>query len=68
MRAFALLRAGQCVNNRGETIGFVNLEDSLAGSKEEEYLGCSKDQLSGDEVKLVPLSMLCGNVQLGSPA
>lgn len=42
---------GQCFNNLGLSIGFINLGDGIAGSSEEEYFGCVKDQLSGDEVR-----------------
>jgi hypothetical protein len=30
---------GTCVNNRGGTIGYLNTEDHMAGSRDEEYLG-----------------------------
>jgi len=57
---------GECVNNRDKTIGYINREDYTAGSREEEYLGCLQDQISGDECVVEDaMDERCGMVHLG---
>lgn len=40
---------GECINNRGETIGFLNLEDGEAGSTDMKFLGYIKEGTMDDE-------------------
>ena len=58
---------GECVNNRDNTIGWINRDDGTAGSVQEEYLGTCIDQLSGDECVVEDaLDERCGSINLGT--
>eukprot|EP00616_Rhizochromulina_sp_CCMP1243_P007250 CAMPEP_0118974352 /NCGR_PEP_ID=MMETSP1173-20130426/11203_1 /TAXON_ID=1034831 /ORGANISM="Rhizochromulina marina cf, Strain CCMP1243" /LENGTH=231 /DNA_ID=CAMNT_0006924071 /DNA_START=27 /DNA_END=722 /DNA_ORIENTATION=- len=57
---------GECVNNRDQTIGFINSEDGTAGSAEEEYLGSIVDQICGNQCVVEDaLDERCGMMDLG---
>jgi len=61
-----IAKDGQCLSNTGKTTGFINWSDNMAGSAEEDYLGCCKDQISGDEVVVEDaLDECCGFAHLG---
>lgn len=60
---------GECVNNLGQTIGFINKDEGTAGSADEEYLGSAQEQLSGNEVVVEDaVDERCGIVDLGTAA
>ena len=58
---------GECFNNRDKLIGFINREDSTAGSKDEAYLGAVVEQLSGTECVVEDdMDERCGEIDLGT--